>query len=110
MTFLASTRVDDTTLWTASGVDGDGDPTFAAPVAIKGKWDRKSGVIRGGDGEDRVTSHVVHLGQDVSAGDFLYQGTSVQANPRDEADALRVEDFIKVKSFNEQSTSRRALL
>lgn len=109
MTFSARARQDTATLWTRDGVDSVGDPQVSAPTTISVKWERKEAVFRGADGSERRANHVVYLGQDVSVGDFLFEGTSTNADPK-AAGALIVQDFQRIESFGGKKISRMALL
>lgn len=110
MTFLSSVRTHTATLWERSGVNSAGDPEFGAPQVILVRWERKESIFHSSDGSEFRASHVVHLGQDVDAGDYLYLGTSTESSPKDQVDAISVKDFSRIEAFGGNAISRRALL
>jgi len=107
VTFLSRTHT--ATYWAVDGVDSAGDPQVEAPTAILVRWEQREEVFRGADGSELRASHVVYLGQDVAVGDFLFLGSSSNADPL-AAGGLRVQDFRRIESFGGRDVERRALL
>ncbi len=98
------------TLWVSSGVDSAGEAQYGSPMAISVRWEQREQEFRSEDGSTRRASNVVYLGQDVKIGDFMYLGTSTEVDPRDEEDALRVQEFRKIPSIDASDFEQRALL
>lgn len=48
------------TYWKPSAVDGNGDPTFAAGVAVAARWARKDGVFTDSKGDDHKTQYIIY--------------------------------------------------
>jgi len=49
-----------------SGVDGYGQPTFAAATALQGRWLRKQHLVRNAQGEQQTSDVSVTLGPSVA--------------------------------------------
>lgn len=105
-----SARVQTATLWVSSSADSAGEEQYDAPTTISVRWEQREQEFRDEKGGTRRASHVVYLGRDTKIGDYMYLGTSVQADPRDEEDALRVQDFRKIPSIDASDFEQRALL
>ena len=72
---------DTITWWARTGANQWGDPSFAAPVAIKGEWQQKDEMFVAADGEQLVASSVVHVDRDLSIGDYIFHGTATWVDP-----------------------------
>ena len=72
------------TLWEISGVDSAGDPAFSSgsPTAITVRWEERTELFTGPDGEEQVARGVIYLDADIETGDYLLLGTSVVEHPR----------------------------
>lgn len=109
MSIYTKYHEQDATLWSLTGSTGaTAEPVYAAPVAIKVRWEERSELFTNSTGEKEVAHDVVYLGVDIKTGDFLFLGTSVVAAPI--AAARLVKDFRKVPELNGQNFERRALL
>lgn len=101
------------THWSATGFAG-GDPSFAAPAVLSPptgvRWEDKVERVSNAAGEERVTRSIVYLGVDVAEGDYLFLGTSAQADPRDEPGARRVERFDRSPDLSGREFTRKAYL
>lgn len=102
--------VQDVTWWEATGVDGYGNRTFAAPVTKKGRWADKAEEFQSPTGETLVSRSIVYLQEDVSIGDYLLLGTSVTAIPTNEDLAYPVRQHITVPDLRNLRSERRAIL
>lgn len=109
MSIYTKYHKQDATLWALIGSTGvTAEPLYAAPVALKVRWEERNELFTNSAGEKEVSSAVVYLGVDVTPGDFLFFGTSVIATPI--AAANLVKDFRKVPELNSRNSERRALL
>ncbi len=109
MSLLTKDHKQDATLWSLTGSTGAfAEPVYAAPVALKVRWEERSELFTNSAGEKEVAHDVVYLGTDIKTGDFLFLGTSVVATPI--AAARLVKDFRKVPELNGRDFERRALL
>lgn len=48
------------TYWNPLTVDTNGDIAYSVGVAVAARWVKKDGLVRGVDGEDQKTTHVVY--------------------------------------------------
>ena len=116
MSFLTSKLGQVATLWSITGVDGGGDPTFAAPRTINVRWESRINQNLDSRGEHQrsgtaeTSAAFVYLAEDVKEGDYVFLGTSVIANPRSVLNAFRVKAFEKTPSYNSSMFERRAFV
>lgn len=109
MSLLTQDHKQEATLWSLTGSTGAfAEPVYAAPIALKVRWEERSELFTNSAGEKEVAHDVVYLGVDVKAGDFLFLGISVVATPI--TAARLVKDFRKVPELNARDSERRALL
>ena len=110
MSFLARHRNQLTTFWSATGVDVSGDPTFAAPKAIRTRWEEKQTVFTNAAGEEASAGAVIFVSEDMKAGDFLLLGTSTTADPTTVADAREIQGWSKIMQLTGSGLERKAFL
>lgn len=103
---------DTATVWERDGVDSAGDPTFssASPRQINVRWEEQATTFVNEDGEEQNASGFVIVGEDLAPGDFLYLGTSAEADPANQSGAVRVLGFKKTRSPSNRFVSRVAYL
>lgn len=102
--------VQTVTWWRVTGHDGTGKPSFAAPVAIKGRWEGRTRRFADGQGEVRVSRAEVRVDRDVSAQDWLALGRHTSGDPRTVSGAGPVQDFQAVPDSAGEAYDRVALL
>jgi hypothetical protein len=107
---LFDNRHQIATLWTVNGVNAAGDPSFASPSEITVRWDERSVVYTDRDGEEKRSSAVVDLGQDVKIGDWLFLGTSIASDPSTVVGAYPVQSFEKSPTVSGDAYVRTAYL
>jgi hypothetical protein len=116
MSFLTAQLKQTITLWSLNGVDSAGDPEYAAPVQILGRWEFRVGLTLDARGEHQrsgtaeTSTAFVYLAQDVNPDDYLYLGTSVASDPRTVLNAFRVKGFQKTPGWNATLFERRAFV
>jgi len=109
MSLFNRNRKQDATLWTLTGsTTAFAEPVYAAPVAIKVRWEERDELFLNNAGEKVVAHDVVYLGTDVKGGDFLALGAFTTATPV--ATAKVVKDFRKTPDLRVSGHERRALL
>lgn len=108
MDFLTAYLTQTATLWSKTGRDGYGNPTFAAPVQIPCRWERRTEQVKSVSGDIILSRARVFLDRDVELGDYLFLGTSATADPRDVATAFEVLDFKSTPSLEGTSFERKA--
>lgn len=110
MSFITRRLKQTATYWSVSSVDSSGDPTFATPVSIKVRWEQRTVVFTNPTGEERSSTDVVFVKQDMVEGDFLFLGTSTAADPTAVLAAKEVQGFSKIPQLVGSEFERRALL
>jgi len=80
------------TWWKKIGQDGYNKPSFDSPVELSCRWEEGQGLSRNMNWEAETLSARVFLSSKVFVGDYLFLGTSVEADP------LEVEGAGEVKS------------
>jgi len=98
------------TYWKKTGVDGFNDETFAAPVTINARWEDRSTTVLSSDGVEVLSNSRVYLAQDISTGDFLFNGISTVTDPRTFNAANRVINFRKMPNLTANDFERRAFV
>lgn len=99
----------DITWWRRTGVSPFGDPTFAAPVAVKGHWRQQREIYVGADGEEHVSRSIVHVDRDMTEGDYIQLAISTNVDPID-AGAARINGWRKSSVPGKNIHVRRAYL
>lgn len=112
MSFLTRNLNQTVTYWAPAGRDNFGDPSFADPVEINGRFEERTEKFFDADGSELLARSVVYLDQDVEIGGFLMLGlaTSSTSDPRDEDGAFQIKDFRKIPDIKGTNFERRALL
>jgi hypothetical protein len=99
----------DVTHW-VSTPDGYGGYTFAAPAALKGRWEDKTELFRNPAGEEDVSEAIVYISSDVAVADYLFEGVSTAADPTLVAEARQIKQFHKTPNLRHLSHDRKAFL
>ncbi len=110
MSFITNRLNQAATYWAVTGADASGDPTFAAASARKVRWEQRSAVFTRPNGEEASSSDVVFVKEDMSAGDFLFLGTSAVADPKTLEAAKEIQGFSKIPQLIGSEFERRAFL
>lgn len=69
------------TIWTQTGLDTYGKPTFTAPAQINVRWEDRTEMILSKRGEEYVSKSRVFFGSDIPLEAFLFLGTSAATDP-----------------------------
>ncbi len=96
MSFLDRHLRQDATYWKSTGADSSGDPSFAAPKAVKVRWEDRTAVFTNAAGEAAQAASVVFVKEDMSTKDFLFLGTSTTADPTAVAGSREIQGFSKI--------------
>lgn len=70
------------TYWAVASRNAFNEPTFAAPVQIKCRWEDKVVLFRDAAGRERVSTAVVYPNQPLALEGYLFLGTSASTTPR----------------------------
>jgi len=101
MSILAGAKPDTLTYWQVTGYDGYGDPQFSSPEERSVRWENKNEFFYGADGQGRQSESVIY--DDVNAynvGDYVYRGSSFEADPRDQTGFRRIKAVHETKSLD----------
>ncbi len=98
------------TYWAVGSVDSSGDPTFATPVAINVRWEQRTVVFTTPVGEEKSSTDVVFVKQDMVEGDFLFLGTSTATDPTTVLAAKEIQGWSKLPQLVGSEFERRAFL
>ena len=96
------------TLWTSSGLDGYGNPTWAAPVAIKVRWEERIERTLDSSGNEILSKAYVYMAQKYDVGSYLYLGTSVAAAPP--TGSFEVVNFQSIPNIRNSYSEHKATL
>ena len=89
MSFITRNLKQVATVWTASGSDLYGNPTYAAPVKIKVRWEERTERTLDSTGNDILSQAFVFMSQKYDTGTYLYLGVSTDATPPNGAFPIR---------------------
>jgi hypothetical protein len=98
------------TLWTVTGKTNAGDPIFAVPTSISVRWEEFDAVRTYEHGQMVDIKHVVYVDQAVARGSWLFEGTSVEADPRDVDGAYEVRSSSAIPNVRHTETVWKCLL
>ncbi len=91
-------------LWPLTGVDANSVPTFGAARELRVRWEHGNVLFTDDDGQQLVSSSRVLLGEDIKAGDALWEGRLSDVPDAD--DPLENDKVFIVRSFNKTPTLR----
>ena len=101
---------DTITRWTTPTQDGYGGISYGASSQILGRWQNENANFQDLAGEEFVSSAIVYTTTELNQNDWVYEGTSVQANPQDETGAYRVRLIYTTSTPNDSITVYKAIL
>lgn len=100
----------DATYWGSPVSNGLGGYSFAAPKALKVRWEQKHEQYNNDMGDTKVSSAVVFLQQAVDTGGYLFLGKSTATDPTNVAGAFRIEQYVEIPALRFGSPERRGYL
>ena len=109
MTVTQRNLKQDVTHWAVTK-DGYGGNTYAAPVALKGRWEDRSVRFRGPSGDEINSKSVVFLSAEVAENDYIFLGISVAADPSTLPEAFQVASYLEIPDLRNLGKVRKALL
>jgi hypothetical protein len=86
----------DATYWAPNGRDATGAVQYAAPVSLKTRWEDKVQVVTNNHGREVVSKSRAFSLVPLEAEGYLYAGTSLEADPRNVANAKEIVAVSKV--------------
>lgn len=88
------------THWSFSSNDGYGGVSYSAPTQLLGRWQDEANLFNDTDGEEFVSDAIVYTTTELDCNDWLYLGTSAQANPQNQNKAYRIRNCQKTQTPN----------
>ena len=111
MSLFTSSLRQSLTVWTRTGFDAYGKPTFSTPnSSTKCRWEDRSELVKTPSNDDVMTKARVFVSLDVVLGDYLFLGISSASTPIGLAGAQAVILFKKIPTLNGKDFSRVAYL
>jgi hypothetical protein len=100
--------------WEKTGVDDYGQPTWAAPIEIRCRWEDRTEEFVSPEGTREASMAVVYVGQDVVVGGVLMLGllgSSVDENdPKANLGAWEIRSFSKLPDLKAKQFLRTVML
>lgn len=110
MSFITKHLRQAATFWSATGINSSGDPSFAAPKAVRVRWEERQAVFTNAAGEEGSAAAVVFVREDMKASDFLFLGTSTATDPTKVTAAREIQGWSKLPQLIGSEFERRAFL
>lgn len=110
MSVIIKNLKQDVTYWSPSSFDKFGNQIWAAPSAIKGRWEDRTELFIQDTGEEVRSKALVYIDSDVEVGGYLFLGSSISADPSTVTGSREIVDFRKIPNLNADFFERRALL
>lgn len=107
---LAFKLRQDATYWAPTGTDTYGKTSFAAPVAVKVRWEDEMHVIVAKTGKEYTSKSTVYCAQNFDLDGYLYLGTSVVASPLEQVGAKEIQAMSRVPNLRALQTLYTAFL
>lgn len=99
------------TYWAPGTTGYDNEKDYAAPVAIRGRWEEIRSEIQGPNGEQVVSKTAVIVDQDVEEGGYLALGLHLsELNPTAFDEAQEIQGFTSTPDLRFMEQVRRAYL
>lgn len=112
MSHITRGLLQDVTYWGSPVSDGRGGFTFADPVLCKGRWEDKQEVFVDSKREEKVSSAVIYLDQDVEVDGYIALGDftndSAYEDPVDVDTAYKIRAFGKIPNLKATEFERTA--
>lgn len=116
MSWLVNNMRQTATWWALSSRDDYGDPTFSTPVSLAPgtdtgvRWENKVEKFISQGGDEDYSRAVVYCTTELAVGDYLYLGTSTEADPDDVDGADQIRMVGAVPNIRNRYTLYRVLL
>ena len=110
VSYLTRNLRQDATYWGKGAPDGFGGVAWAAPAAIKARWEDRQVQFTAANGEATVSRSVVYVDRDVELGGYLYLGTTSGADPTVITGAWVIQQFSKIPNLAATAFERKAFL
>jgi len=108
--YLIKNLKQTATYWGSPVASGSGGYTFASPVAVDVRWEKRQELFITAEGKEELSKAVVYIGQDVVLNGYLYLGTSTEANPKDQEGSFEIRAFSKIPTLKGNYYQRKIWL
>lgn len=114
MRIIDTMRTSTAVVWSKASPDGYGKTSFGNPKEIIVRWQNKMEIFRNDAGQDEVSEAQVFPGEDLSNGDYLFEGElsdlaqSQKNNPQ--AIAYKIRAWAKIPTLDGTQYVRKAYL
>ena len=111
MSILDGAKPNTLTYWQFAGVDGYGDPQFSAPVERAVRWQDSNEFFYGSDGQGRQSQSVIYDDiNDYNQSDYIFRGSSAEADPRNQTGAVQVQAVKATPSLDGDVTVKKVMV
>jgi hypothetical protein len=83
------------TYWAPVSTDGYSDLSFASPTQILVRWQDEVDTFQDSAGEEFISDAIVYTSTALTENGWLYEGTSAETDPQDQAGASRIRRLQK---------------
>ena len=106
--FIIRNLKQQAVIWTASGVDSYGNPSYAAPVAIKVRWEERIERTLDSTGNEILSQAFVYMAIKYAPGDYLLLGVSTDTTPP--SSAFEIKNFSSISNLRNTFSEHKATL
>ncbi len=112
MASLSRNRRQIATYWKVTGMDGDGDESFATPIKAIVKWEKRDRIFHDVRGEERRANNAITMEFETFVGDYVAQGdffTAPIVDPKAVSTAIKIEGVTAIPNLRNTATEFVAL-
>lgn len=115
-TRLANARNQTAVYWGSPVNTGMGSRTYADPVELDVRWEQRNEMFIDATGQEKTSSAVVFLGQDVELGGRLYLGdlddlsSAQEGDPQQVVNARAIRGYAKIPNLKADEYLRKVWL
>ncbi len=89
--------------WGSPVSDGQGGRTFDNPVELAVRWEERHDLFVDPQGQEKQSSAIVYIGQDVVVGAYLFLGDLDDLSSAEEDDPMNVDGAYEIRQFDKTS-------
>ena len=110
MGFLTFGLAEKCTVWVLTGVDGYNKEQFSAPQTRDCRWEERTTLVPGPEGQQVMAYSRVFLAETVKIGDFMARGIVSGSDPREVRGARAILDYRETPALDASDFERKAYL
>ncbi len=110
MSWLTRQLRDTATYWGAPQVNLWGDQTYPSPATLSCHWEERMEKFFDATGAEAHSHAIIITATRLSAGGFLYRGSSSVVNPRNQVGADLIRQVSEVPSIRTDISTYRVML